>query len=97
MKNKKIIINKIRCLFLLALMFIFTTAVKTVNLTSYLCQNNCKNVYYIVSENDNLWNIVDNYQYNYEKRDYIDKIIKLNNIDNQLKPGDIILIPDVLN
>lgn len=94
MKKRSIYLKKKRILFLLALMFLFTTGI-----TTYSTENteSIKPRYqeYVVKENDTMWRISSGFiNSSTDIRNFISKVEKINNIDSQkIKPGMVIYMP----
>ncbi|SHG93969.1 LysM domain-containing protein [Anaerosphaera aminiphila DSM 21120] len=97
--NKKIYLNKFRCIVFLLVIFIFGTGVQTTNLSNYFSDENINEVqsytYYTVKKNDTIWSIVsDNFAIKRDKRDYVNLITDLNDITTDIYPGQTIIIPN---
>ncbi|CDZ74932.1 putative membrane protein [Peptoniphilus sp. ING2-D1G] len=98
-KEKKIVfIKKKKCIIALLFTFIFLTGVNIVDMSNYyLSAKQTEYSYYVVSKNDKLWNISDNFKYDMDKRDYIKLVKEINNIDDNIKPGDVIKFPNKIS
>ena len=94
MKKRSIYLKKKRILFLVALMFLFTTGITTYSTES---TESIKPRYqeYVVKENDTMWKISSRFiNSSTDIRNFISKVEEINNIDSQkIKPGMVIYMP----
>ncbi len=96
--KKRIFIKKKKCIITLLLAFLFLTGVSVVDMSDYyLSEAQTEYNYYVVSENDKLWNISDKFNYDMDKRDYIKLVKEINGINDNIKPGDVLKFPNKIS
>lgn len=93
--KKRIYIKKFRVIFFLFLAFFFTSGLKLYK--TPIQDQKIKYEIYTVKENDTLWKIASIYiGDDCDKRNYIDKVEEINNLGNNIHPGQELKMPVII-